>query len=114
MPLSEVYTLIDIEQDDSVEVIYGMVEKRLKQRLKKQLDNVTEVPDDLDWIVTEVTIARFRYMGSEGKTSESVEGHSANFWNDLFGPYTADINEYINEHKQTETPKPNRGRAFFV
>jgi hypothetical protein len=114
MPLTEVYTLLGLEQDNRVEVIYEMVEKRLMQQLNKQLENVTDVPDELDWIVVEVTLARFRYMGSEGKSSESVEGHSANFHTNMFDPYLPDINDYIMKEKPKEAPHSNTGRAFFA
>lgn len=114
MPKQDVFTLLDIQSDRRVEVIYDMVEKRMIQLLKRQLKDVKDVPDELDWIVTEVTLARFRYMGSEGKSSESVEGHSASFHTNMFDPYAADINDYINEHKPSKTPESNRGRAFFA
>lgn len=115
MSLEDVYTLLELEDDPRVVTIHNMVEKRLMRRLNRRLNNVTSVPSDLDWIVTEITIARFNYIGSEGMTSESVEGHSANYWKDVFEPYEFDINDYIEDELEDDKPiQPRRGAAKFV
>lgn len=115
MSLNDVYTLLELENDDRVITIHNMVEKRLLRRLNRRLNSVSTIPEELDWIVTEITIARFNYIGSEGMTSESVEGHSANYWKDVFEPYESDINDYIeDELEDEEPPSPRRGAVTWV
>ena len=57
-----------------VEVIYNNIAERLLHRIKD-----TKIPLELEYVVDEATIRRFNRIGSEGKKSESVEGHSVTY-----------------------------------
>ena len=101
-------TLLGIEdtlQDDVLDIIIENVSKHLKAMIGK------EIPEELNFIVEEITIRRFNRLGTEGMKSESVEGHSITFYDlkDEFVPY-ADI---IASHKEPPE-KPGRGKVLFI
>ena len=67
------------------------IEEMVMTRLRHMLGGLSYVPDELSYIVDEVTIARFNQIGSEGTSSHSVEGESMSWADDLFAPYMDDI-----------------------
>lgn len=77
-----------------LETIVSLTQERLKNLL-----GVDEVPNELDFIVVEVSIARFNRIGSEGTTAHSVGGESMTFSNDDFSPYKADIEAWEKSQK---------------
>lgn len=68
-----------------------------EERLKAKLGGVLEIPSELEYIVTEVALARFNRIGSEGLSSHNVGGESMVWSEDDFRPYEADIQAYLNE-----------------
>lgn len=99
MSLQDVLTLTKGDEEQ-INVIYRMTEKRLIGRLNTALSGVISIPEELDYVVDEVTISRFNRIGSEGMTSESVEGRSATYSDDDFAPYISDIDGYIKANKE--------------
>jgi len=95
----------DSLQDDVLNIIIENVSSHLKVMLGK------DIPDDLNFIVEEITIRRFNRLGTEGMKSESVEGHSITFYDlkDEFVPY-ADI---IAAHREPPE-RPGRGKVMFI
>jgi len=106
--LERIKTLLGIEddlQDATLEIIINNVENHLQALLGK------EVPNELNFIVEEISIRRFNRLGTEGMQSESVEGHSITFYDlkDEFVPYETIIANY------KEPPvKPGRGKVMFI
>lgn len=49
--------------------------------------NVTQLPMQLEWIVIELTVQRYNRIGSEGMSSESVDGGSTSYIEDELAPY---------------------------
>ena len=86
-----------------VEAIYSKIAERLLHRIKE-----TEIPLELEYIVEEATIRRFNRIGSEGMSSESVEGHTVSFGDDgdPLAPYEKAIAIYLEED---DDYKPRRG-----
>ena len=68
-------------------------------RLKTLLD-VEEVPTELEYIVTEVSIVRYNKIGSEGVTSHSVEGETMSFSDNDFKGYLDDIEVWKNKKNE--------------
>lgn len=68
-----------------------------EERLKRKLGGVQDVPLELEYIVTEVAVARFNRIGSEGLSSHNVGGESMAWSDDDFRPYESDIQAYLNE-----------------
>lgn len=70
-------------------------------RLKTLLD-VEEVPTELEYIVTEVSIVRYNKIGSEGVTSHSVEGETMSFSDNDFKGYLNDIEVWKNKKNEVK------------
>lgn len=85
--IDDVKALLGIEDDDNkLKVIITLTENRLKTLIGQ-----TEVPSELEYIVTEVSIARFNRIGSEGLSGHTVEGETLTFKDNDFDSYADDI-----------------------
>lgn len=93
-------SLDDSSLDETIEVIESGVTSRLKNII-----GMDSVPDELGYIVTEVSIARFNRIGSEGLTSHSVDGETMNFSDNDFAPYMEEIDKYLERQKNVSTGK---------
>ena len=110
--LQDILTLLGLtdvtdEMQSKLETIIDIT----AQRLKLRLGGVDDVPDELSYIVTEVSIVRFNRIGSEGLTSHSVQGETMNWSDKDFDPYENDIQTWLS--MQTD-PSTNRGRLRFI
>lgn len=65
-----------------------------KKRLKNLLGGI-EPPEDLKYIIIEVSAARFNRIGSEGMEVNLVEGESQHFNSSDFAGYMDEINAYL-------------------
>ena len=73
--LNDVKLLLGLQTDDEkLETIVRLTEGRLKALLSVKI-----IPDELEYIITEVSIKRFNRIGSEGVQTHSVEGESMSF-----------------------------------
>ena len=95
MSLENVKTLLGVD-DDRVTVIYNQINNRLLNRLSESIPDLIEIPEELEYIVDEVTIIRFNRLGSEGISSESLDGHSSTYRDVDFIDFEDDIRSYIN------------------
>ncbi len=78
--LNDVKLLLGLQTDDEkLETIVRLTEGRLKALLSVKI-----IPDELEYIITEVSIKRFNRIGSEGVQTHSVEGESMSFNDDDF------------------------------
>lgn len=108
MILENVKTVLGIEdnlQDGVLNILIKNVSSHLKALLGK------EIPEELNYIVEEITVRRFNRLGAEGMQSESVEGHSITFYDlkDEFTPYQ----DVINAHK-ADNGVTGRGKVMFI
>ena len=90
--------------DDILNVIIELTQKRLGNLL-----SVKEVPEELEYIVIEVSVIRFNRIGSEGVSSHSVEGESMSFNDDDFDSYDKDIRSWLNNQSDLK-----KGRVRFL
>lgn len=90
--------------DDKLNVIIELTQKRLGNLL-----SVKEVPEELKYIVIEVSVIRFNRIGSEGVSSHSVEGESMSFNDDDFDSYDKDIRSWLNNQSDLK-----KGRVRFL
>lgn len=89
--LNRIETLLGISGSDQVYEIYQMTLGRLQQRL-----GVEQIPTELEWIVVEVSVARYNRIGSEGASSHHVEGEIMSWESaDDFAPYEKDIKDWM-------------------
>lgn len=85
--IDDVKALLGIEDEDNkLKVIITLTENRLKALLGQK-----EVPSELEYIVTEVSIARFNRIGLEGLSGHTVEGEALTFKDNDFDQYADDI-----------------------
>lgn len=106
--LERIKTLLGIEdslQDAVLSIIIDNVSSHLRALLGK------EIPEELNYIVEEITVRRFNRLGTEGMKSEAVEGHSVTFYDlkDEFVPYE----DVINAHK-ADNGVTGRGKVLFL
>ena len=83
----------DTDLDEKITLIIGMVTARLRLLLGD-----IDPPQELDYIIREVTVMRFNRIGSEGMASHSVEGESLQFTDDDFAAYRDDISDWLARH----------------
>lgn len=107
--LEDVKELLGIQENDTaMDTKLGIIISATTKRLKVLLGGL-DVPDDLNYIVTDVSIMRFNRIGSEGLSSHSVEGESLSFSNNDFEPYMDDIQSYLNAQKEA-----TKGKVRFL
>lgn len=87
----------DTKSNELLEDIIDLVEAQLKNRL----GGAESIPENLEYIVTNVVLARFNQIGDEGKASMTVEGESASWLTDLFAPFEEDIERYLDRTNET-------------
>lgn len=107
--IEDLKVLLGITETDAtierkLELLLLSTQKRLQALLGGQ-----EPPEDLDYIVLDVTVARYNRIGSEGLSSHTVEGESQSFTEDDFAPYREDIQAWLN--RQADAKK---GRVRFL
>ena len=99
--LKRMLGLLDLENeelDDKLEWILNTTRSRLKVLL-----GGTDPGNDLDYIITEVSIVRYNRIGSEGVQSHTVEGESASFLSSDFDAYRDDIRAYKDQKSINES-----------
>ena len=87
----------DEKYNKTLDVIIRLTTNRLKTLL-----DVEEVPTELEYIVTEVSIVRYNKIGSEGVTSHSVEGETMSFSDNDFKVYLNDIEAWKNKKNEVK------------
>ena len=107
--LNDFKRLIGISEDEySMDDKLSWILETNYSRLKNRLGGI-DVPDELEYIVLELSVIRFNRIGSEGLSSHSVEGESQNWNEDDFAGFENDINDWLD--RQADTRK---GRVRFL
>lgn len=96
------------ELDESTEKVLLTILKATTQRLRFKLDGL-EPPEELNYIIVDVSIKRFNRIGSEGTTTHQVEGESRSFTDDDFAEYEEDIRRYLDRQENVQ-----KGRMRFI
>lgn len=81
--------------DEKMEVIISLTEQRLKAMIKQDT-----IPEQLRYIVDEVSLSRFNRIGLEGIYKYSQEGLTEEFNSDDFKPFFDDINSYLEDQQE--------------
>ena len=103
--LNDVKLLLGLQTDDEkLETIVRLTEGRLKALL-----SVKTIPDELEYIITEVAIKRFNRIGSEGVQTHSVEVESMSFNDDDFSSFSSEIQSW-----RDEQANQNKGKVRFL
>lgn len=91
------------QNDEELDKKLGWILEATRARLKVLLGGI-DPENDLDYIITEVSIVRYNRIGSEGMSSHNVEGETASFLSSDFDPYMDDIQAY-KDAKNIDTSK---------
>ncbi|WP_071025992.1 phage head-tail connector protein [Peptoniphilus raoultii] len=86
--------IVDEKQKKLIDLIVNLTQEKLMALLPKE---IKEIPKELEFIVVEIAVKRYNRIGSEGMTSETVEGHSINFSTSDFDEYADFIDKFIEE-----------------
>lgn len=87
-----------------LEIIQQMTTQRLLNYIGEQ-----EVPQELSYIVDEISIKRFNRLGSEGMSSTSQEGLSMTFEEADFDAFKNELDSWIEQNK----PQNNKGWVLY-
>ena len=101
--LEEIKTILGIA-DNALDSKLKIIIANTKARLKMLLGGL-DVPENLNYVVTEVSVKRFNRIGSEGITSHTVEGESMSFTDDDFAEFAGDIQAYLDSVAEAKKGK---------
>ena len=88
--LNRIKTLLQInDNDELLNEIIEITEYKILNYINKKT-----LPDELEFILIELSIARFNRIGSEGFASESVDGKSVSYEDD-FEKYKHYLDDYL-------------------
>ena len=93
MLLNRIKTLLNIEGNEELILeIVNITESKILNYI-----NATEIPKELEFVLIESSIQRFNRIGSEGITSESIDGKSVSYDDDFTG-YKHYLDDYISRN----------------
>lgn len=106
---------IDTEPSTSdltlLETVVDLTYDKVLKRIQAKILSREEMPLELTTTVTELSIIRYNRIGSEGLTSESVEGHSASYSEKEEQALWQDVYDWIDLNGSQE---PFVGRIRFL
>lgn len=93
--LANLKLLLDLTDSDSeLDIKLNLIIEQSKKKVLAYLPNVTLVPDELSYIVLELSVVRFNRIGNEGMTNYSQDGESIAYEADISN-YEADIKAWL-------------------
>lgn len=93
--LANLKLLLDLTDSDiELDVKLDLIIEQSKKKVLAYLPNVTLVPDELSYIVLELSVVRFNRIGNEGMTNYSQDGKSIAYESDISN-YEADIKAWL-------------------
>ena len=81
--------ITDDSEDELLETILLDCEQMLRMYI-----GAKEVPMELEWIITELSVKRYRKIGSEGLKAEQIDVISNTYEDDPLAPYHSTIDTY--------------------
>lgn len=115
--LDDVKLLLGLVADTSQDSLLNLIIKhteaqlRLKLHLKTLKGVPAEIPPELSFIVTEVSVRRFNRIGDEGKTAGTQDGLSATWATNDFDDFSSDIDTWLDDAASTPA---SFGHASFI
>ena len=93
MLLNRIKTLLNIEGNENlITEIVNITEAKILNYI-----NASEMPKELEFVLIELSVQRFNRIGSEGITSESIDGKSVSYDDDFIG-YKHYLDDYISRN----------------
>ena len=97
MLLNRIKVLLGITGND--ELLYEIMEL-IKSKILSYL-NIDELPRELEYILIELSIERYNRIGSEGVSSESVDGRTTSYEDD-FENYKQYLDDYMSKNNTSK------------
>lgn len=92
MAIKQIKILLGISDDEQDELL-KTIESLVTSQLSVLIDR-TEIPPELDFVITEVSIIRYNRRKNEGMTSYSQDGESISYADNDFKAYSDIISKY--------------------
>ena len=93
MLLNRIKTLLNIEgNEELITEIVNITESKILNYI-----NANEMPIELEFVLIELSVQRFNRIGSEGISSESIDGKSVSYDDDFIG-YKHYLDDYISRN----------------
>ena len=100
--LANLKLLLDLtDSDTELDTKLDLIIEQSKKKVLTYLPNTTLVPDDLFYIVLELSVMRFNRIRNEGMTSYSQDGESITYGVDMSN-YEADIKAWLLKQADNE------------
>lgn len=96
------------ENDEEKNRLLTLIVSGVTSRLKLLLGGI-EPPEEMDYIIQEVSIIRYNRIGSEGVTSHTVEGESQQYSSKDFAEYADEIQSWLDSQKESR-----KGKVRFI
>ena len=96
MLLNKIKILLGISNNDNEELLNEIIELT-KSKILNYI-NKAELPMELEFILIELSIKRFNRIGSEGFSSESVDGRTMSYEGSEFEGYEKYLDDYISKN----------------
>ena len=97
--------IADTSQDAKLRWIINATRSRLRLLLGD-----IEPPESMNYIITEVSVIRFNRIGSEGMSSQSVDGETMTFSDSDFDGYKDEIQAFLDK----ESSLARKGGFRFI
>lgn len=88
--------LLMSNNDNENEKLINEIIELTKSKILNYIDK-TELPKELEFVLVELSIQRYNKIGSEGISSESVDGKSVSYETDFEG-YKHYLDDYISKN----------------
>lgn len=105
--IKDLKVILDIDSTDpSSDDLLNLVVKRTKQRLLAKIKKGPDetVPNQLEYILFEVSVRRFNRINNEGMKSYSEDGENVTFNEDDFTGFENEISNYLSEQNESQMP----------
>ena len=93
MLLNRVKVLLGTTNNDNEELLREIIE--ITEAKILNYINSSELPKQLEFVLVELSIKRFNRIGSEGFTSETVDGKTMSYEESEFEGYEKYLDDYI-------------------
>lgn len=95
--------------DTSQDAKLSWIINATKSRLRLLLGDI-DPPESMNYIITEVSVIRFNRIGSEGMSSQSVDGETMTFSDSDFDGYKDEIQAFLDK----ESSLARKGGFRFI
>lgn len=105
--IKDLKVILDIDStDSSSDDLLNLVVKRTKQRLLAKIKKGPDetVPNQLEYILFEVSVRRFNRLNNEGMKSYSEDGENITFNEDDFTGFENEISNYLSDQNESQMP----------